>query len=138
MVYISGSDCYGSYTSTASQVSAQLEKDSYYWSDYLSNKLEKQKKPRTIDYSKSTSSYDVYKLATYNSGAMQYGPYGTQYWDAFARGSQNGWSYWAISTDGKTMVTWTTPKDTDEVKHKTYYEAIDESDLKIDQYDFLR
>lgn len=142
MVYVSGSRCY-SASKTASEISAKLHSDSGYWENWMYGNLQKADEPFEYDSSLSTSSYEVYKSPWRGQGDIvmtgygdPYGAYGPSF--GVTKGSRIGDYYRAISSDGKTCITWRQRKNSDEVKDRTYWECVNPDVLNQDPHDFLR
>jgi len=128
MFYIEGSRCI-TFAQSASKVSAELNRDSRYWENTLSRMLNKQREPFEYDSSLSTSSYDVYKSPIRSRGNVMT-------WEN--DGSITSYAFRALSSDGRTLITWRQKKGSNEVVDKTYYERIDSDILNQDPHDFLR
>lgn len=140
MMYISGSKGY-CISKKASEISSQMYSNRYYWDNYLSEKLLKASEPYKYDPHLSTGSYKVYKSPWRGQGGpiMVSGPYGYEvYSGEWGPGPLIGYYYRAISSDGKTIISWKQRKGSDEVLDKIYYEVIDPSSLNKDPHDFLR
>lgn len=85
------------------------------------------------DYSVDTSKYSVYSETHYT---QRYGPTerwfcGQMYTEWGYYNVNDGKDYYGIEYGGSSLVTWYVPKDSSEVRKKTYYKAIQPSDLAI-------
>lgn len=125
----------------AREVSGKLSNDSYYWDSVMRKRCSTSNEVYTYDSSLSTSKYEVYKKEYRDyRRAQQY-----QYYDSYGRlqfgfrpGPITAYYFVALSSDGKSMIKWMQPVNSDEVRNKVYYDRVDESDLAIDSHDFLR
>lgn len=133
MFYYDGSTIYTT-SKTASNVSAKLHSDSSYWVEYL---ISKSGRKLSYESSLSTSKNDVYSAK--RTGEPYYDP-------TFFTGDPTdnmvfpivGTDYYAISSDLNTVIFWYETKSSSEVKGKTYYVRVSESDLDKDPHDFLK
>ena len=134
IIYMHFDDDGNMYESSMYKSTARVKYKEGVLEEYGVNQTHDIKRDRSI----STGKYDgVYSAPRYVSGG--WGVIGyfmgfPQYGDTTVR---SGNKYYAVSDDE--MVTWNTTNDSNEAKNKTYYKAIDPSDLvpKEVDYDFL-
>lgn len=133
MVYIEGSKL-TLLSEKASSISGHLSQDSYYWVRKMRNRLA----DTTYGYDNmlSNSSYKVYKSPDY-SYINGYFPQPDGHWASSKKDKLIGYHYTAISSDKSVRIFWYQTLNSNEVKNKTYYNRINESQLNIDPYDFL-
>lgn len=125
----------------ASEISGKLSNDSYYWDSVMRKRFSTPYYIYEYDSSLSTSKYDVYRKEYRDTSGIQsqyyYDNYG-RLQTKFTPGPITAYYFVALSSDGKSMIKWTQPVNSDEVRNKVYYDRVDESDLAIDSHDFLR